>query len=123
MPPTLIANSGKMYITFNSDSVIQDFGWEGNFSRVTSGIDENSFGSSVLIFPVPALDKLNIVLGSDVKGKVKISVVNLTGQMISSEEFTASESLSLNIGNLRQGIYFLEILTDNHKTYKKFIKK
>lgn len=123
LPPTLIANSGKMFITFNSDSVIQDYGWEGNFSRVTSGIDENSPGSSVIVFPVPANDKLNIVLGSSVIGSVIISVYNLPGQKLGSEKFTVNGDLSMEVGNLQKGIYFLEIVTDKYTVFKKFIKK
>jgi hypothetical protein len=124
LPPALIAASGKAFITFSSDSAIQDFGWELNFNSTKSGIDENIKEQEIKIYPVPATDDLNIILGAGISGDVNISIYDITGQKLETENrFITNQQTSKYIGNLHNGIYFLKIITDRNTMIKKFIKQ
>ena len=59
-----------------------------------------------------ANDKLNIANGENQIGLVKI--LNLQGQILTSSEITNGErNIVLDLNNLTQGIYFIQLFTSN----------
>lgn len=74
--------------------------------------------SQILIYPNPTQDNLTIK-GSLVIDTVRI--IDLNGRLIKSID-NASNELLLDVKNLSNGLYFLEIISGNAKQTNKFIK-
>ena len=52
------------------------------------------------------------------------NIINITGKTIISKELAIEKSnLKINISSLKQGVYFVEIKSDNVKVVKKIIVK
>ena len=83
-----------------------------------SGIDDYT-APKVIIYPNPANNVLNIyaTISSNIKD---ITVYNQTGQMMLHNENSCK---SLNVSNLKNGMYYLEFYINDIKTVKKFIKR
>ena len=91
-------------------------------SCTTTGIHEIK-NNSFTIYPNPASEELNILFSSNKNFSLKI--FDVTGNIVYSEQNkTASGILKkkINIKNLSNGIYFIELYSDGEKTYHKFIK-
>lgn len=75
------------------------------------------------IFPVPASDKLFVHLGNNFSGEASFNVYNSFGRQILPLSVTNSTSkdYSFSLGNLAQGIFYLEIITDDFSEIRKFM--
>lgn len=88
---------------------------------------ENNSTSLVEIFdmyPNPADNNLNIDL-KEPQNILLIKIYNTLGQLVVSYKKvkTIDKTISVDISNLKIGIYFLSIEADKRKTIKRFIKK
>lgn len=98
-----------------------------NISSLSNGISEfseklNDFN----IYPNPADDKINIEFKATMKGDITISLHNVLGQVIYSEQlqnYTGNYKKSINVDNLKTGIYLISINFANGNLSKKFIKQ
>lgn len=81
------------------------------------GIKEKINSNEFSIYPNPANDIVNI---NSVIPNTTIKIINLSGQLIHSIE--ASDSMeTIRIGNLSNGLYFIEVEMNNKTTIKKLI--
>lgn len=92
--------------------------------RVFAGIKENNHQEVFMsVFPNPANDELNLVLGKT-EGTVKIEITDLQGKMIKSLELTNNSGLlnthSIYVGELSQGLYLLNLNNASGKQSLKF---
>jgi beta-glucanase (GH16 family) len=76
-----------------------------------------SFDCELLLFPNPTQDELHIKK----KRMTKIRIENIQGQIVFSQEVSANEFL-INIHELIQGIYFVEVQSEDGTFANKFIK-
>jgi hypothetical protein len=77
------------------------------------------------IYPNPTIDKLNIKLKSNPKEPVQLRIINASGKVLQEIRFqkTAIEDeVVLNVKDLPNGIYFLEILSVKGRETLKFVK-
>jgi hypothetical protein len=125
LPPILTANSGKMFITFTSDNINQDFGWDATYSSITSGIVEKNISNAIVLYPVPAKNEINLVIPSYIKGSAIINIYNFTGQAVHSEKICLDNKtvITSDVHSLNSGIYTIEINTGKYCIHKKFIKQ
>ncbi|MDR1725815.1 MAG: S8 family peptidase [Bacteroidales bacterium] len=70
----------------------------------------------IKIYPNPAFDKLNV----ETSKPVTCVVYDIEGRKLIEE---ANPNSFINIDKLKTGIYFVEIISDNSKVIRKFIKK
>ncbi|MGP8214946.1 MAG: SBBP repeat-containing protein [Bacteroidia bacterium] len=78
---------------------------------------------SISIYPNPANERLNIVI-SNAKAETKsISIVDVTGREVYSEPPMMNSELSMNIGSLATGIYFVKVTTNTSSNVVKFVKE
>jgi PKD repeat protein len=92
-------------------------------SECTGMADQQA--ESISIYPNPASDILNIEIGSQIRGSVKISICNHLGQIVynSSEIIlTGCNPLKVDISNLTPGTYSLQLSNENDICKKVFIK-
>ena len=73
--------------------------------------------NKVSIYPNPVNDVLNI---SGLNAEAKITITNILGQKVKSEEIKNSK---INVQNLEKGTYILSIVENGVTTNHKFIKK
>ncbi len=73
------------------------------------GILKNDFGAVLRVYPNPTIGQLNIDLGHTYRD-VSIITLNLLGEIFSSEHFSLTQQLSIDLVGPK-GFYFIEIQT------------
>ncbi|MFH2141610.1 MAG: T9SS type A sorting domain-containing protein [Bacteroidota bacterium] len=81
----------------------------------------------IIIYPNPASDYFEYLIGSSQAGTINVTVVNELGQTVIRTEETIDKGITkkrMNVSSLSSGIYMLRITTDTmEKTQKQFIVK
>jgi hypothetical protein len=92
-------------------------------------ITENEINnnSSLLIYPVPVIDNLNIKANLKSGTKLTLTITNIMGQQMGTYDFTLSKGehlIKMPVNNLLKGIYLINITSYNGKikTVRKFVK-
>jgi len=83
-----------------------------------SSVNSNNFNSSVLCFPNPGNDNLNLSFREDMSGSAIVGLYDLQGRKVLEKTFAdiGQSSLKLETNHLPQGTYFLKI-TNNNTVY------
>lgn len=88
----------------------------------TLGINENiKEDSSVLVYPNPTSDTLSIDYHNDENLTFNINIINSNGIIVKSK--VLKDSRTVNIKDLSNGVYIVEIKADQFTTRKKLIIK
>lgn len=111
---TLALSSGQHTITKGDSGNLYYMSYAG---EVITGMNASE-NSEVIVFPNPtaAILHINAKFGVD-----KVQIVNLAGVMQKSIENQSIESI--DVSDLKEGIYVLKITSKNTMTIKSFIKK
>lgn len=138
---TFTAAGGELYITignFRDDltTTVTMVGTSGSFGAyyfvddvsvisVPEGVEENSPGQ-LFVYPNPVKD-FAIVNGNALHiGKLKIKLVNIIGNEIlipaDKISWTENRSLIIDLKNISEGVYFLNIEVNGNVLNKKIIK-
>ncbi len=82
---------------------------------VFTGVNEKSLNQSVVMFPNPATTSTQLLFGFEQAQDLNISVVDLQGRTISRQVVNGvtSQSVNLNVENLKSGLYLIRIETAN----------
>lgn len=96
---------------------------------IATVITENSFASSINIFPNPATDHLTIA-SPNTNEKVEITITDINGKTIpipiaigNSTTATQTQKVEVNLKDFAEGIYIVRIQTEQYIGTKKFIVK
>jgi hypothetical protein len=73
------------------------------------------------IYPNPAGDQLNISSQQEVHGKVTVSIINLSGQLLSENVYYTSQTIQIDLTGYSTGIYLVKIQTPERIETKKLI--
>jgi hypothetical protein len=73
----------------------------------TTGINENSFASSINLFPNPANNHVTITLGSSNK-KVEVTIADITGKIIYSTTESETQKVEVSTKDFTEGIYVVQ---------------
>ncbi len=93
-----------------------------NSNTVTALVVGKLTTDEIKLYPNPTNSILNIDNLSNSQN-VNICIIDVTGKILLSHYIHASESLQLNVSDLAQGLYLVEIKSDEGATvHKKFIK-
>ncbi len=85
-----------------------------------TGIFENSFASSINLFPNPADNHFTIALGSS-NQKVEVIITDITGKIIYSTTSTDVQKIEVNTTDFATGIYVVQIQAADFIASKKLI--
>src|SRR5690554_403207 len=89
----------------------------------TPTVSINEFVSEKFnIFPNPATDAVTITNNENI-GIKEIAVYDLNGKIVKSQKGKKENEILLNTEDLNSGTYFLHIVTDEGRGFKKLIKK
>ena len=86
-------------------------------------MSDNEDLETIVVYPNPATDKVQINLNSPVKMSGKVQLVNLQGQIVLEQLLQKGElEIQMSISTLTNGIYYAQIKADNSEaTRTKFI--
>jgi hypothetical protein len=89
-------------------------------NNLTTQLDSNSKESELLVFPNPSSNFIKITLLSSSQSSSEVRIYNNAGQLMQTEELFETTN-QLNISNLVNGLYILEVNKNNRKIYQKLI--
>ena len=76
---------------------------------------------SISLYPNPSSEYIKII-SSDLSETVKINVFDVLGKLTFSDLTDDINNYSLDVSNLKSGVYFITISTKNKNSLNKFIK-
>jgi hypothetical protein len=105
------------------DVLLTDGGCQGTDTRsVTAnptGLDEVS-GINASVYPNPSNGLFNLRLESS--NLIQVRIMDVSGKVLSSEQFSGSNPYTLDMQSAPIGVYILELESAEGKTYKRLIK-
>jgi len=123
---TVIISTDSFNVTSGGGSyfvIIDDVNGCRNTSDifVATAINDLPAGAAYSIFPNPAKDRLNIYFTHVVNNHgVIVKISDLAGKIIYSEKMTGAE-LSVDIGSIADGLYFIHLETHEYIYNEKFL--
>ena len=119
----MTSNSGKMMIVFMTNSTNTDSGWEGSYSVVQTGITDLASSQKIVLFPVPAHDRVSVEFGRGPSLPVRLELISSTGQMVRlvNDNTPVAGIINMDISGIAPGIYFMKITTDQETTTRKVL--
>ncbi len=91
----------------------------------SSETELSSIETSAKIYPNPAIDNVNVRLEGDVDNNVAIAIYDLTGKKIlktvKNIMFEQDKEISLNVSQIPDGVYIMEVETGNTHFTKRLI--
>ena len=114
-----------------------DFGGEGYFDRINPmvrarvnaaevGIQEDAIQEKFMIYPNPANNEINVTLTLDNAPNTTINVLDISGKVIKKSDLglvNGDKKVTISLEDVNTGVYFIEMINDNGRTVKKFVKK
>ena len=92
----------------------------GSFTDIKDGC---TVKNSIIIYPNPIEDNINIDFQTKTYKKVDILIQDTYGRVIYSKSYNNIALININTSNLKTGFYVLTIVTDENILNKKIIKK
>ncbi len=113
-------NFGAMYL----DNICLVTGQAGLKSAKITVVDNNTLQSSVVIYPNPVGNVVNIQLDSEMPN-IKVSVYSIQGQMLFNNTYHSVSKISLNAEafGLQKGTYIIKVDSGNEQFIRRIIKK
>ena len=87
---------------------------------IATGINENSFASSINFFPNPVNNHLTIAFGSNNK-KVNATITDITGKIIYATTASETQKVEVNTEDFKAGIYVVQIHTSDFIVTKRLV--
>jgi hypothetical protein len=75
---------------------------------LVTGIND-LMNESILVFPVPAGDFINVEVSNEIR---ELSVINYTGQVVYEQEVGVEKSFRINTSDFRSGSYLIKFISD-----------
>lgn len=119
VPASKTYNTSKLLLWFKSQNNPKT-GWSLNYTTTPLSVGEIKESEVLNIFPVPALDELQITWHTQITD-CRIRVYNANGTRVIEKSLSGS-SHTLDISSLRSGIYRLHFLSDKHSFSRTFLK-
>lgn len=112
--PNIMSVAGNYFVTLNTQTGDYLFEEVNSTTRVLTT-------QSVKVFPNPAADLLNIsVEAQELEGEVTLTLMDVNGKVISSNQQLIQGTFALDVKDLNNGLYILQISNDRYTLGKKF---
>lgn len=116
----IIPNTASIYFDTNPAIVTNTFNTEFVQTLSTTTFEPNN----VAIFPNPATDSFQIRLQNTDENLANITITDVIGKIIKTIKAPIDNQMNIDVADLSQGVYFVEITTGNNlKQVKKLIKE
>lgn len=85
-------------------------------------LNEASFDDTIAIYPIPASKFITISLTDSPSKKLSVRLLSVSGQkLFEQKNIDSSQDYKLSVENYAEGIYFLEIQSENKNVVKKIL--
>ena len=111
---------GNQYGTVRIDNVTGPATLKCIFKEKGEGFDPLSNNVHMKLQPNPATTNVHISLNG-VSGNVNMSIIDMSGRVISNTQFNAENGTDVNVSNLAKGAYFVRITNDGFSKVEKLI--
>ena len=105
---------------YDSDSVKVVF----DFTACEGGVEEQMDDSGIIIYPIPANDRLEVEFTKPLKGPFDFYIVDALGKKVFQIKIADRNGIqkeTIDISSLKKGIYFVELFGDEVVFVKKII--
>jgi len=123
IPDPITVTSGTLFITWSTNLLDNFSGWEAYYEIDNVGVPENSSILNLETYPNPAGNELNVTGELKQAEPFTITLTNLAGQLVYSEERQAAEQFhsTLNTSTMHSGLYFLRVTSASGSWNKKVV--
>lgn len=107
--------------TFSCDPTVDDIQFIIRLSDAplsVNAISKNTASQLFDIYPNPANDEL--IVNTDINYNYSIGIMDLAGRQLLIKDTVGGKN-RINVSNFNNGCYLLQLITNDLKTYKKFI--
>jgi hypothetical protein len=87
------------------------------------GINDLNFNNEIFLYPNPAGEQINIRFNESLNSKITLSVVNLLGETVIQNHYSNLSEATIDISQLKSGMYILQIRNEKGMLSKKFVKQ
>ena len=109
----------------NADDLMWDFFQQFSLECAITAVAETEVEKAkIVLYPNPASNLLHVDFqGFSNRGDLQVRLLNLPGQTVRSFRLEKQNpsSFELNVGNLKNGVYFLEISAEEKRTIEKVV--
>jgi hypothetical protein len=126
IPQELVATSGMMFITWNTNQANNFQGWEAFYVVDNVGVDEESLINGLQVYPNPATEDLTISFTIDEKQDLNLFLSNMVGQVVLVKDYSSFQGFFkevISLDEIPAGIYMLQINTLKGIETKKIVIK
>ncbi|OQX76922.1 MAG: hypothetical protein B6D61_08025 [Bacteroidetes bacterium 4484_249] len=127
MPEPVYAESGELFITFQTDGAINGTGWSADWEVGNVGVnEENANFNNLKVYPNPAENLLNISFNLEESQSFDIKLLSVTGKIVYSENtnaFSGNYVNTINLSGIAKGVYFLSMTNETGTVNKKVVIK
>lgn len=119
-----IKNKAAIYFDYNAPVITNTT--LNTLKDLNVSIDEKTRqeDNSMILYPNPATNLLNVFIQTDGAEKIQVNVIDLAGKLLQSREFDAQAGDNVfrtNIAELASGIYFIQVKQQDVFTTKKLV--
>lgn len=119
-PNPQVSGSYEGEITYLKNWLYNRILWiDGQFGYVETAIENVDNESDIIFFPNPASSF--IILNSD-HDILKVDILDVNGQLIRTHNYLNSKNVEIDIGELKDGLYFIKVLNTKRNYCKKVNK-
>jgi len=127
MPDPIYVESGKLFITFQSDGINNFSGFEAEWFIGNVGVADsyNSF-HDLSVYPNPAESSINISFSLEESQSFEFKLLTLTGEVVyeeHSQAFVGSYINTIDISEFAKGVYVLNLVNEKGSTNRKVVVK
>ncbi|MEI6765109.1 MAG: C10 family peptidase [Bacteroidota bacterium] len=127
LPTSMTIYTGKVLITFVTNSLNTGAGWDANYTSSTSAVEGTNMNSGMLIYPNPANDIINVSGIAAESGVLNISLFDSRGMEVLSSvtnpAISGQFAATIDISGLASGIYFMKLQSALGTSHYKIVVK
>jgi len=88
--------------------------------KIQDGIETKSL--NLHVYPNPVFEFLFLEFNEVINGELKITMIDMTGRLLFSETYQASQKIQLYVKDLSSGQYILKVISNDKNFIRKIIK-
>lgn len=127
LPEPIYNENGELFISFQSNQIINESGWTLEWEIGNTGIDsENVNFNSLKIYPNPTTNLLNVSFELEDTQGFEVKLISVTGNVVyqeSKDSFSGNYVNTIDLSNMAKGVYFLNLSNDAGAINKKVVVK
>ncbi len=124
IPDPVVASSGSMFITFNANAWINAPGFEAYYTIDNVSVKENGGFEVLSIYPNPTSDNIYVKFRSSDDKQYSLRLMSITGKLVYEQDYTEMNDWTnavIDVSNLSDGIYMLNIQTDTKSVTRRIV--